>query len=253
MLRVLSAQSADEPAPLAPGDPHRLHFATLPRSRGLAPEEPPTLSIRPTSSVAPVPARSRMLAQGPPRIGVGSTELPEPERRDQREGAGHVPGVAVLDQLLELGADRRGQLGLRTGGRTGPPEELSHRVRPARELVVVPKPIEERRFFGGEAHSEEAGRGSRRSGGSHAFYTNLTSISKLCGLVKQRAPRRPRAPTPRPPGTVSGGDRVLTNGPGHDDPGGPSADVRAAGARLRGLRPASRRPAHRHRSDRAAG
>ena len=63
MLSVLSAQSADEPAPFAPRNPHRFHVAILPQSRKLAPEEPPTLPCRPASTLASLVRRPRTIAQ----------------------------------------------------------------------------------------------------------------------------------------------------------------------------------------------
>jgi hypothetical protein len=80
MLRVLSAQSADKPAPFAPGDPHRFHVATRPRSRKLSPEEPPTLPVRPSPSLASLARRPCAIAQGGDVFGVGASQLPDAQR-----------------------------------------------------------------------------------------------------------------------------------------------------------------------------
>lgn len=71
MLGVLTAQSADEPTPLAPRDPHRLHFANQPCVGDLSPEESPTLAIRPTPVPAPFGRGPCALAQGRHPFGVG--------------------------------------------------------------------------------------------------------------------------------------------------------------------------------------
>jgi len=64
MLSVLAAQSADESAPFAPRDRHRLHVATLPQTRELAPEEPPSLAVGPSATLSAVLYRPGALAQG---------------------------------------------------------------------------------------------------------------------------------------------------------------------------------------------
>ncbi len=64
MLGVLSAQSANETAPFAPGNRHRLHVATFPCFRELAPEEPPPLAVGPASSVPSLLHRPCAFAQG---------------------------------------------------------------------------------------------------------------------------------------------------------------------------------------------
>ena len=104
MLRVLSAQSADESAPFAPGDRHRLHVATVPPARKLAPEEPPTLPVRPLSSLSSVIHRARAFAQRGKALRVGSSELREPETGREGDRALDVSGVAVLNDLFEFSA-----------------------------------------------------------------------------------------------------------------------------------------------------
>ena len=63
MLGVLTAQSADEPAPLAPAYRHGVHGATVPNSRGLASEESPPLPVRAASALAPLGELARVASQ----------------------------------------------------------------------------------------------------------------------------------------------------------------------------------------------
>lgn len=186
MLSILPAQSANEPAPFAPGDSHRLHVATLPRSRRLAPEEPPPLAVRPTPSLSSFPHRPRVLAQRREPFRVGPSELRQSEAGDEGDRALDVSGVPVLDDFLELSPQGRWQLHRARLGFARGPHESSHRVGAGREPVGLLEAVEERLLFGGEAHSKESNRGSVGSGFPHAFNRNLTHIYVLCNLVKHR-------------------------------------------------------------------
>jgi len=106
MLGVLTAQSTDKPAPLAPGDSHLFHVATLPTVGDLRPEESPPLAVRPAPVPAPFGRRPRSIAQRRHPFGVGPCKLPEPESQDDRERAVQIPSVAVLDELLQFRAER---------------------------------------------------------------------------------------------------------------------------------------------------
>ena len=110
MLGVLSAQSADEPAPFAPGDPHRFHVATLPRFWGLTPKEPPSLAVRPSATLASLLHGPSAFAQGRKSLRVGPREFRQPEARGEGDRPLQVPGVPVLDDLLELAPQRRRKL-----------------------------------------------------------------------------------------------------------------------------------------------
>jgi hypothetical protein len=142
MLGVLSAQSADESTAFAPGDPHRLHVATLPRWRELTPEEPPTLPVHPAPAVPPPARRARMLAQRRNVFGVRASQLPDPEGQDERDRAPQIPGISVLDEFLELVPKRRWDLDRGRKGLHPAANERPHRVRPRREFVVRSEPLE---------------------------------------------------------------------------------------------------------------
>ena len=176
MLGVLSAQSADEPAPFAPRDRHRLHVATLPRFRRLAPEEPPSLAVGPASPLSSILHRPGAFAQGRESLRVGPGELREPETGHEGDRALEVSGVSVLDDLLELPEQgrrhrHRPRLGLARGT-----HQRSNRIGAGRELVVPLEAVEKRLLLRGKAYSEKSGRGRVVSGVPHVFYTNLTHI-----------------------------------------------------------------------------
>ncbi len=149
MLSILSAQSADEPAPLAPGDRHRFHVATLPRFRRLAPEEPPTLPVRPPSPLSSVLHVPCAFAQGGKAFRVGPSELRQSETRHEGDRAFEVSGVSVLDKLLELPVQGRWHRHRPSLGFARGPNERSHRVGAGRESVVPLEAVEKRRFLGG--------------------------------------------------------------------------------------------------------
>jgi hypothetical protein len=71
MLGVLTAQSADKPAPFAPRDPHRFHVATTLYLGDLRPEESPSLTVGLVPVPPPFGFRPRVLAQGRHPFGVG--------------------------------------------------------------------------------------------------------------------------------------------------------------------------------------
>ena len=117
---------------------------------------------------------------------MGPGELRQPETDDEGDRALDVPGVPVLDDLLELPAQGRWQLHRTRLRFARDPHESSNRVGAGREPVGPLKAVEERLLLGGEAHSKESSRGRVGSGVPHAYNTNLTDIYKLCNFVKQR-------------------------------------------------------------------
>jgi hypothetical protein len=167
MLGVLSAQSANEPAPRAPSLPYCLHFATQPLCEGLAPEEPPTLAIRPSSALASAGRGARVLAQRRQPFRVDPSELPEPKGQDKCHRTVEIPGVAVLDDLLEFVPQRRRNADVRGACIRGPAHQRPHRFRAIAEIVRRSELFEERLFFQGEAHTKKTGRGSVGSSSSH--------------------------------------------------------------------------------------
>jgi len=158
MLGVLTAQSADEPAPLAPADPHRIHGATVARPRELAPEELPTLLVRPTAPGAALAQLARAPTQLGESVAVVRDQLPQPGFERELDRAGDRREVAVLDELLELGTPRRGQLdGLGALGRRLP-QEGADGVRPIVELPVDDEPVERAVLLGGKTNAKKAAR-----------------------------------------------------------------------------------------------
>jgi hypothetical protein len=168
MLGVLSAQSADEPTPRAPRLPYRLHFATQPRVEGLAPEEPSTLAIRSSPTLAASGRGARVLAQRRQPFRVDPPDLPQSERQDQRHRAVEIPGISVLDELLEFVTQRSRNADVGRASLRRPTHQRPDRFGAIREFVLRSEPFEERLFFQGEAHAEKSSRGSVGSSGSHA-------------------------------------------------------------------------------------
>ena len=167
MLGVLTAQSTDESAAFAPGDPHRLHDATLPPIRELAPEEPPPLPIRSPTTGPALRGGPGPLTKGRYVLGVRAGELPDTEGEDERRSALHVPSVPVLDEFLELVPQGRWDLDRRGGCFHRSAHEGPDRVRTSPEFVVRSKLFEVRLLLGREADTEEVGRGSFGSSGPH--------------------------------------------------------------------------------------
>jgi hypothetical protein len=102
MLGVLTAQSANKSTPLAPRNPHRLHFANQPCVGDLLPEESPTLAVRPAPVPSPLGRRACAFAQRRHPFRVGPCELPDPEIQDDRDRAVQIAGVAVLDDFFQF-------------------------------------------------------------------------------------------------------------------------------------------------------
>ncbi len=177
MLGVLPAQSTDESAPFAPGDPHRFHDATFPPVRELAPEEPPSLPVRSPSTRAALPGRPSALTECPDVLGVRARQLPDPEGQDERDGAVEVPGVPLLDQVLELVPQGHRDLDRGGGRRHRRAYESPDRVGTRPEFVVGSELFEVRLLLGREANTEKVGRGSFGSSGPHAVKQTSTSIT----------------------------------------------------------------------------
>ncbi len=165
MLGVLTAQSADEPAPLAPSDPHRIHGATSCRPRELAPEELPTLPIRAASSV---PSFAQLACPAPKLlepVAVVRDELQELDLEGVLHGAGDRREVTVLDEDLELASPGHGDLHRAGTIDTGLAQEAPHGVGTARQSSVRPVPLEPLLFLGRQSNAEESARaGFSRSG-----------------------------------------------------------------------------------------
>jgi hypothetical protein len=167
MLRVLTAQSANEAASFAPGDAHRSYGCCHPLSRGLAPEEPPPLPIRPSSALAPVARRARVVPQRRHAFGVSPGQLHDPRVDGERERAVKIRGVSFLDQLLEFAPQGRREFGAGRPFFHGLPDEGAHRVGAVRELASLTVLVEQALFLGRQAHSEETSRGSVGPGVPH--------------------------------------------------------------------------------------
>jgi hypothetical protein len=167
MLGVLTAQSADEPAPRAPRLPYCLHFATQPQSEGLAPEEPPTLAIRPSPTLASSGGRACVVAHRCEPFAVDPPDLPQPEGQEQRHRAVEIPSVAVLDELFEFVPQSRGNAHVRRASIRRSAYQRPDRFGAIREFVRRSELFEERLFFQGEAHSEKTSRGSVGPSSSH--------------------------------------------------------------------------------------
>lgn len=135
MLRVLTAQAADEAASLTPGDPHRSYVRCHPLSRGLPPEEPPPLPVRSSSALASLARRTRVVPQRRQPLRVGPGQLRDPGVNGERERAVQVRGVSLLDQLLELVAEHRGELRPLGGRLRRLAHESAHRIGATRELA----------------------------------------------------------------------------------------------------------------------
>ena len=100
-------------------------------------------------------------------LGVRAGELPDPEREREHRRAVHVPGVSVLDELLEFVPERGRDLDRRARGLHRAAHEGPDRVGTCREFVVRSEFLEVRLLLGREANSEEVGRGSTSSSGPH--------------------------------------------------------------------------------------
>jgi hypothetical protein len=171
MLGVLTAQSADEPAPLAPRNPHRLHFANQPCVEDLAPEESPSLAVRPASVPPPLGRRPRSIAQRRHPFGVGPRKLPEPDVQDDGNRAVQVSSIAVLDDLLQFRSEGGREFDRVDGSTARAPDQRPYRIRAVRKFVRCSELFEERLFLSAEAHAEKVGRGSCGPSIPHAFNT----------------------------------------------------------------------------------
>ena len=142
MLRVLTAQAADEAAAFTPGNPYRADRGCHPSSRGLAPEEPPPLPVRSSSVLTPFGRRARVGSQRGQSLGVGPGQLDDPRVDGERERAVEVRGVSLFDQFLELVPQRRGELGDGRPLEGRLPDEGADRVRAGRELSPLTELVE---------------------------------------------------------------------------------------------------------------
>ncbi len=176
MLGVLTAQSANKSTPLAPRNPHRLHFANQPCVRDLSPEESPTLAVRPASVPPPLGGRPRSLAQCRHPFDVGPCKLPEPKIQDDRDGAVQIPSIAVLDDLFQFRAQSRGELDRSSGDTARASDERPHRLRAVRQVVRGSELFEERLFLNAKAHTEKVRCGSCGPSIPHGLNDKLTSI-----------------------------------------------------------------------------
>ena len=95
-------------------------------------------------------------------------KLTDPKGQDERDGAVQIPGISVLDELLELALQGRRDLDRGGGCFHRLTYEGPDRIGARPEFVVRSEPFEVRLFLGGEAHTEEMGRRSYGSSGSHS-------------------------------------------------------------------------------------
>lgn len=158
------------------------------------PEEPPPLAVGPAPSLSSFLHRPRVVAQRRKPFRVGPSELRQSETGNEGDRALEVPGVSVLDDLLELPPQGRWQLHRPRLGFARDPHERSYRIGAGREPVGPLELVEERLLLGGEAHSKESSRGRVGSGVPHVFNTNLTDIYVLCNFVKHRGASPPTNP-----------------------------------------------------------
>ena len=156
MLGVLTAQSADEPAPLAPADPHRVHDATVPRTRELAPEELPTLPVRAASSVAALAELAGVAAKLRESLAVVGDQFRKQDLEGVLHGGGDRREVAVLDELFELPQAGGGEL-------DGPgallvrfPQEAADGLRAVGEVPAGSVPLEPALLLGAESNPEDS-------------------------------------------------------------------------------------------------
>jgi len=159
MLGVLTAQSANEPAPFAPTDPHGVHGAPFSPTRKLAPEELPTLSIHTPSPVAAFAQLAGVATELGEPVAVRGDELPEPHLERVLQRAGDRREVPVLDELLELAKSAGGDLHGGRRNRSGLPQEASNGFRAGGQFSVGPVLLESGFLLGAEADPEESARG----------------------------------------------------------------------------------------------
>ena len=157
MLGVLTAKSADEPAPLAPSDHHGVHVATFP-TRELAPEELPTLPIRTSSPVAALAQLARVTTKLREPGAVVRDQLPQADLESVLHGGGDRREVTVLDKLFELALARRGKLHDARACRAGLSEKAADDLRAVREVPVGPQLFEPALLLGAETYPEKAAR-----------------------------------------------------------------------------------------------
>lgn len=157
MLGVLTAKSADEPAPLAPSNHHRVHVATSP-TRELAPEELPTLPIRATTPVAALAQLASVAAKLREPVAVVRDQLPQADLESVLHGGGDRREVTVLDELLELAPARRGKLHDARALRDGLAKKAADDLRAVREVPVGPELFEPALLLRTETHPEKAAR-----------------------------------------------------------------------------------------------
>jgi len=155
MLGVLTAQSADEPAPLAPGDRHRIH-CNLPLVRELAPEELPTLPSRPTPPVAAVAELARVASELLETVAMVRDQFAEPRLERVLDRAFDRREVSVLDELLELPKPGRRQFRRPALRRGRVPQEGADRLGSVRQLALASETLEVGLLLGAETHPEEA-------------------------------------------------------------------------------------------------
>ncbi len=168
MLRVLTAQPADESTSFAPRNAQRFHVCNLPFDRRLAPEESPPLAIRPFSDAATIGHVARVGPHLFPRVPVEPGDLGQPELQGDREGLLWVPGIPELDQLREFFGQSRRKLGGTYAGLRSFVHERADRVRCGREAAHPPKLFEPSVLLEREAHPQESGRTAGPFGVSHA-------------------------------------------------------------------------------------
>ena len=135
MLGVLTAQSADEPAPLAPTDPHPVHVATSP-TRELTSEELPSLPIHTASPVASLTQLPGVASELREPLAVRHDQLAEAQLESGLHCGADRREIAVLDQGVELASLGRGELDEICAGRARVPKEAAHGLRPVGQASV---------------------------------------------------------------------------------------------------------------------
>ncbi len=167
MLRVLSAQSADQSAPFAPRNPHRFHLGSIPC--GLSTKEAAALPIRTLSDRTSLRAGPGLSAQGRQSLRVDPAEFRKPEGECQHQGTRPVCGVPVLHDLVELGLEGDRQRTDRRWALQSFGHQLTHHFRAAGQMAALLELTQRLQFLGGESNPEEPTRRGLSQGGSHAF------------------------------------------------------------------------------------
>lgn len=105
-----------------------------------------------------------------------SAQFAEPEMDHEGERSLKISGPTVLDDRLELRAQRDGEFYAGGLSRPGRAHERAHRVGPGAQSLFALELVESSNLFLGQANAQEMLRRRRCSARSHVVLHNLTSI-----------------------------------------------------------------------------